>query len=502
MANEPNIVIIMTDQQRADLCAREGYPLDTTPFLDGLAREGVWFNHAYTTAPACVPARASMLTGRYPSATRVRTNHNAEDATFVEDLFGLLRRKGYLTGLCGKNHSYLKRGDTDYWYEASHLHAEDENDSDLYRGFKAFMEGTHFHMAREATPLPLEAQFPYRIVSHAEGWIRSIAEAGRPFALWLSFPEPHNPYQAPEPYYSLFPPETLPQTVADEAALEAKGFAYRWCRHRFEEAFPGFRDDLPRARANYLGMLRLLDDQIARFVAFLRAEGLYENTLLVFLSDHGDFVGEYGLARKGPDLPEALTRIPLIVAGPGIPSRRQAHPAHVSIADVMPTLCEAVGAELPPGVQGRSLWPLLTGRTYPVEEFASIYVEHGFGGLYYGADEALGPADDGFTISPDGVHWGGYDCLNSWTQCGQVRMLRRGEWKLIFDMQGQGQLYNLSNDPAECRNLYDDPAYLAKRHELLEDLMAWTLRTQDPLPLPRRRYVLKTDPRNYWSPYR
>jgi hypothetical protein len=152
---------------------------------------------------------------------------------------------------------------------------------------------------------------------------------------------------------------------------------------------------------------------------------------------------------------------------------------------------------LPPGVQGRSLWPLLTGQAYPEEEFASIYAEQGFGGLHCTAeDELVALADDGLNPSVS------FDCLNSRSQSGTMRMLRRGPWKLILDMQGAGQLYDLEADPVELNNLYGDPEFVEVERALLAELLAWTLRAQDPLPLPRRRYVMKTDPRNYWSPYR
>ena len=145
-----------------------------------------------------------------------------------------------------------------------------------------------------------------------------------PFFLWLSFPEPHNPYQVPEPYFSLFPPETLPPNATDASALESKGFKFQWTRHIGEVAFEDYAEQLPRARANYLGMLRLIDDQVRRFVSFLDDRGLRENTHLIFLSDHGDFVGEYGLVRKGPELPEVLTRIPIQLDGTGHPPTGQA----------------------------------------------------------------------------------------------------------------------------------------------------------------------------------
>ncbi|MEM7126200.1 MAG: sulfatase-like hydrolase/transferase [Chloroflexota bacterium] len=496
MNNSPNVVVIMTDQQRADLTAREGFPLDTTPFQDTLAHQGTWFDRAYTTVPACGPARISLLTGRYPNATRVRTNHNIPDATYTKDIFQVFAESGYRTGLCGKNHTYLTKDHVDFWYSAGHLSTEDGQTTPEYQSFERFMKETHFQVSMEPTPFPIEVQFPYRIVSNAQKWIESL-ENDNPFFLWLSFPEPHNPYQVPEPYYSMFPPDDLPPNTTDESVLEAMGFKYQWCRESFMSAFPDFAEHLPRARSNYLGLLRLLDDQIERFVGFLEKSGLRNNTIIVFLSDHGDFVGEYGLMRKGPNLPEALTRVPFIVSGPGVEQNEEPHPAHVSIADILPTLCEAIGADVPSGVQGRSLWPLLTGQIYPEQEFASAYAEHGFGGQYYGWDEALDPADDGRTPSPDGVAWGSYDCLNSWTQCGQMRMVRKDDWKLTWDMEGSGALYNLADDPSEVNSLFGQPDVADKQQELMGDLLTWMLRTQDPLPLPRNRYVMKAQSHNY-----
>lgn len=373
----------MTDQQRADLSRREGFALDTTPFLDSLATRGTWFNRAYTSMPACMPARVSMLTGRYPSATRVRTNHNIQDAYYDEDLFDIFRGLGYTTGLCGKNHSHLTPDKVDWWYECGHLGIEREDRTDEEKAFDAYLKQTHFHMSPDPTPFPLECQITYRLVTQAQRWVDSIVDRPQPFLLWLSFPEPHNPYQVPEPYYSMFPPKDLPSPGPDAESLDTKGFPYQWCRESFVKAFPDYEKHFARARSNYMGMLRLLDDQIKRFVGHLEDTSVLDNTILVVLSDHGDFVGQYGLLRKGPELPECLVRIPLLFSGPGVRPADAAHPTHVSIVDIMPTLCEAAGAPLPNGVQGRSLWPLLTGQPYPEDEFASAYAEHGFGGLHY-----------------------------------------------------------------------------------------------------------------------
>ena len=489
----PNIVMIMTDQQRADLCRREGYPLDTTPFLDQLASQGVWFDHAYTAMPICVAARVSMLTGRFPSATRVRTNYNVNDAVFSTDMMRLFRENGYRTSMCGKNHSHLRPEDVDAWFEAHHVGADDAAEDPERQAFDRYVGQMHMHLSTEPTPFPLECQLPYRIVTRSQRWVESVRES--PFLLWMSFPEPHNPSQVPEPYYDMFPPEALPPMRSGVDAWASKGFAYRWCRQSFEKAFPDYERNFDRARSNYHGMLRLIDDQVKRFVEFLDENGLLENTIVVFLSDHGDFVGEYGLLRKGPELPEALTRIPLLFAGPGIGPTTAPSNAHVSIVDLFPTLCEAVGVPIPEGVQGHSLWPLLTAQEYPREEFASVYAEHGFGGLPYDGTEDLDPARDGL-IPADGEAWGRHDCLNSRTQSGTMRMVRKGDWKLIFDVLGRGQLYNLKDDPAELKNLFGQPPYAQTQSDLTAELLVWMMRVQDPLPMPRanragRRYILK-----------
>jgi arylsulfatase A-like enzyme len=492
----PNIVLVMTDQQRADVSAREGFPLDTTPFLDGLARQGTWFDRAYTPMPVCAPARVSLFTGRYPSATRVRTNHNIEDATYAADLIDVLRDAGYATAVCGKNHSHLSPTRVDHWFPLGHSAgygqpgrtAEEE-------AFDRYLQDLHHRAAMTPTPFPLACQGPYRAVSDAMRWIDRAA--GGPFFLWLTFAEPHNPYQVPEPYFSLFPIEALPPTRSDETALQEKSWKYRFTWELGHLGFDDYDAQRPRARANYYGMLRLIDDQVRRLVGFLDDRGLTKDTHLIFCSDHGDFVGEYGLVRKGPEVPECLMRVPLFWVGPGVRADARPHGAHVSIADLMPTLCEAIGVPLPDGVQGRSLWPLLTGSDYPEQEFASAYGEHGFGGLHYVAgDDLVALDEDGLEPSVS------FDCLNSRSQSGTLRMLRKGDWKLIVDMQGEGQLYNLAQDPAELDNLYGAPQVAAVQQALVAELLAWVLRVQDPLPLPRRRYVMKTDPRNYWSPHR
>jgi arylsulfatase A-like enzyme len=490
MPDKPNIVLIMTDQQRADFFRSEGFALDTMPFVEALGRQGARFQRAYTPMPTCAPARCSTLTGRFPKATRVRENGGIANIFRPDDLVGVLRAQGYSIFLSGKNHTYLTSGDFDWAAFYMHVGGGREGEkTEQEAAFDRWLRGLDHGVNPEPAPFPLECQLPHRIVRDA---IRALdnRDKRKPFFLWLSFPEPHNPYQVPEPYFSLFAEGDIPAPVAPPEAAQAKGPKWRWMQRLIEEKRPGYREQWRRYRANYCGMLRLIDDQIRRFVAHLEATGAREETLLLFTSDHGDYAGDYGLQRKGVELPECLVRVPLLLAGPGVVPSDTPREDFVSLVDLFPTLCEAVGTQIPYGVQGRSLWPLLTGQPYPEDEFRSIYSELGIGGLHYAEDER-----PPLHFPYEGP---GFDELNSVTQSGNLKMVRKGKWKLLFDMLGRGQLYDLDADPAELVDRWDDPALRDVRREMAEELLRWTIRTEDDLP--GGRYTPKRAPRNWYAP--
>ncbi|MDR2038480.1 MAG: sulfatase-like hydrolase/transferase [Bacteroidales bacterium] len=488
----PNIIIIMADQLRADLVKREGYPLNTMPFADSLARTGTWFNRAYTAAPASGPARVSLLTGRYPSATRVRSNHNIRDAFFEKDLFDVAREQGYKTALVGKNHSHLSDKKADHWSIFDHLGQQSKNKSSKAAEFDRFLASTDFYASLEPAPFGTETQLPYRMVDDASGWVGSLS--GTPFLIWFSIPEPHNPYQTCEPYYSMFPPESLPKMRSSMSDLTIKGSKYEILSEMMEQGHEGYIENLQRLRSIYHGMLRMIDDQLARLTVELKKLGVYDNTIIVFIADHGDYVGEYGLMKKGAGLDEVLTRIPMQWSGPGIKASELPHKAHVNIVDIFPTVCEIIGAPVPVGVQGRSLWPMLQGYPYPEEEFESMMVEDGYGGMYYTKADGTDYAVEGAVGKKPGLF---FDELNTWSQSGTMHMLRSNEWKLVYDMDGNGQLYNLLKDPAELNNLYHDKKHTKTKDKMLEMLLRWELSTRDHLPIPGKRYRFKRNEHNY-----
>jgi arylsulfatase A-like enzyme len=498
---KPNIIFIVSDQHRAGLTKAAGYSLDTSPALDRLAAGGVSFDRAYCTAPLCVPARVSMLTGRWPQAHRVRNNDLAGEAFYTKHLYQVAKENGYKTGLTGKNHTFLRAVDLDFWREYG-LAAGwmPPNASEAYVQFEKWMKDLHANVSLQPTPFPVEVQFPYRIVSDAMEFIDSVED--QPFLLQVGFSEPHDPEQVPEPYWNMFPPEQVPTRCAGPEVLQQLGYRAQW-EYRHQEA--GFDTEVNwrRYKSNYLGMLRLIDDQLTRLVNYLERKGLTKRTIIVYLADHGDYLMDYGLARKGVGLPECLTRIPMVWSGPGIHPSAIGASACVSMADLFPTVCEAIGASIPLGVQGRSLWPLLQGKTYPKEEFRSAYATVGVGGLYYDASDNI----------PYRLRYGnrnaeadaGFDELNKVSQSGTQKMVRMGDWKLVFDMMGYGQLYHLKSDPCELKNLFGSPSNAREQNMLLAELLMWTIRTEDSLPTGPQGMKWQTKlpkEHNWYAPHR
>ncbi|WP_193105125.1 sulfatase-like hydrolase/transferase [Brachybacterium sp. FME24] len=505
-SRSPDVLLLMTDQQRVGCTAAQGGP-DTMPRTDALLAAGTRFERAYTSSPVCVPARTSLLTGRFPTAHRVRQNSTARHASFGTDLLDVLRDAGYSLHFSGKPHMHPGPDDFDS-YSGPFFHdsgpsagpdaspgasatpiPSDRSDPPAPpdrdpAAFEQWLRELDHGVADVPTPFALEDQFPVRIV---DGALQALdtAPADRPQFTWVSFPEPHNPYQVPEPYFSMFE-DQIPERATDASVLDGMDWRFRWLHRLIEEKRPGFDRQWRRYRANYLGMLRLIDDQIGRLLDAI-AEGGRE-TIIVVLSDHGDFVGEYGLQRKGAAMPDALMRIPLGFSGPGIVP--QVREELVSIIDIMPTLAERLTGAIPDGVQGRSLDPLLRGEKVPEEEFGSILGELGYGGVSY--EETDRPP---LHFSYEGA---GFDELNSVTLGGEMRMLVHGHHKLVVDDHGHDTLHDLTADPLEIHDLSEDPEHQEIRSDLHRRLVRWMMRAADDLPA--GAYTPRTRPHNWrWA---
>jgi arylsulfatase A-like enzyme len=446
-----------------------------------------------------------MFTDRYSESHRARTNQNVDDVLYTKDMLELLKEEGYATALCGKNHTHHKATDFDFAEPTGHLGHDPwiKNPMPLSPGeeeFACFLDKTEFYETHEPSPGGVEAQHPHANVNSAFKFIDSLKD-DKPFFVWLSFAEPHTPYQVPEPYFDMFPPGKLPPVNSGTDVLSGKSYKFKWLRN-FWELILGeeYEGRILRSRSNYHGMLRLIDDEFKRFIAGIEERRIADNTIVIYLSDHGDFAGEYGLIRKGPELPEVLTRIPMVWRGPGIKTTGIINNGITSLVDVFPTICDLLNIKKPFGVQGKSIVPLLTGGEIPRKEFDTAYAESGFSGLYWDKEDSWDMVAEKaiHAFTQEGRPFGLFDCLNSMTQCGTVRMVRKGRYKIQVDMLGNGYLYDLEADPFEIMNLFNKPEYLSMQAEMLLELSSAMMRSCDPLPPPRRRYIVKNHPKGYW----
>jgi len=488
-----NFVMIECDQLRADFLSCYGFPLETSPDIDRLAEQGVRFAKAYTPIPLTNPANMSLFTGRFPKAHGIRTNQPLEGARYTKDLIQIFREADYHIALIGKSMEDLLKPNVprssvkpeDYYIAYGHEFGPVRKGHEkIDEEFNAWMRLINYWLSMEPTPFPAECQYPMRI---AEDCITYIEEhVKEPFFIRFSTPEPHTPYQVSKPYWDMFPTDKVPERVAGPDVAREKGYPWDWeleliCYHHPE--YDPDKDDTiwRRMKSVYCGMIRLINDAVTKFLKVLDTSGIGERTHVFLLSDHGDYQGDFGLFAKGVGMPECLIRVPLIWKGPEVSKGEVMENAFVSLVDIMPTICELIGVKPPLGVQGRSFVPILKGEPYSEEEFNSIFSEQGTGGKRV---RGVG-FDHRSAVCRNRA--GGKDTfgeLNIVTQSGNIKMLRKGDWKLIFDWEKSPELYNIAEDPAERHNLFLDPQYQKLASEMLQNLFQWNVKTEEQFPWP------------------
>ena len=475
--SQPNMILIMTDQQKATSLQKYGNPVTRTPAIDRLADAGVLFSNAFTVYPVCVPSRCSVFTGRYPHVHGSVLNSQLLDSTethFVQ----MLKSHGYRTALAGKNHCFQeadKNSYFDYCFEAGHIGPYGEHSDPEVLGARAFQSDPKLQFGAYASatnPFPPEKCGTALITDAAMEFV-SGTEQDKPFFMWLSYPDPHSPYQAPEPYASMYDPSSvdLPPLLTDE--LEHKPIRQRFARDMFGMD-KATEEGLRKVIAIYYGMISFIDDQIQRLIDLLDKLGLSENTIIVFVSDHGDYMGEHGLIRKSNALYDCLTHIPLIFKWKGRIVEGAVTEEMIENIDIMPTLLDLAHIPLPEGVQGKSYKDLLLGK--PFSGRAEVYSEVGSQGEALTTIDHLekpsGP-EDGLAVP-----WGARP--EAWT--GKAKMVRNREWKLIHYTNGEGELYDLLNDPSELRNLYNNSKYDEVKQRFQYKLLNWCIESENPLP--------------------
>lgn len=463
----PNILLFLSDQQRADTVPGECFEGLHIPHLEWLARRGETYRRAYCPAIICAPSRASILTGHTAHTHGVHANYqpNGNRLPFRKDLptmGDLLKEAGYRCGYFGKWHlptGNRRPGFPDGTARLSYWDTEDPADDEaiafarnmgveLGDRYTSYLQdpGSPDKSGGRATRLPLALHPSTLMAQRAAGFVRESCRQSDPFFAVCSCIEPHPlglRYDiAPAPFDRMYDPADmpLPETLHDPGAPELlRGRNFRGLKpaDRFSDL------ELRRFIAGYYGAVSYTDYLLGLVLEPIIAAGKTGETLVVFSSDHGEMLGAHGMLKKGPVMYEDLTRVPLVVMDPRRKNQagtRHAHP--VSLLDLAPTFLQAAGRPLPADLPGRPL---------------------------------PGPPDArGVMVEYHSSGWGEPPMpLRAWIT---------EEWKYVEAPDGGNFLFNLKTDPYELENRSDDPDCRGIKLRLARDLKAFLQKIGDPWP--------------------
>jgi arylsulfatase A-like enzyme len=479
MSQSPNLVVIMTDQQKATAIDLYGGPV-RTPNLTRLAAQGTLYQHAYTPHPLCVPARISFWTGRWAHSTGARTNEIPMPPT--ETHFAqVLQEHGYALGHFGKNHCFTPEDFERYFarvFEAGHGDRIGPGATRVNTGPAPQPvqpdTGMRRPVARVRTEPP-EQSATYVVTEEACRFLEERAAQDQPMALWISIPDPHTPLQVPEPYASKYPPATVPLPPWKAGELSSKPERQQVFSHllHYDDLT---EDDVRLAASIYYGMIDFIDERVGVILDTLDRLGIRENTIVAFTSDHGDYVGEHHLLGKSNAFYDCLTRVPLLLSWPGHLPETQVRADLVSTIDVMPTMLILADVPLPDGVQGQQL-PGTPGAP-PAREAA--FSEYGAGGPAVTQEVAD-------RLCPPGRPRPMPPLLREREGEGHAKMVRTHRWKYCHDtVCDADELYDLEQDPWELNNLAGDPRYAGVVGEMRLELLDWCMETENARPVPLR----------------
>ena len=474
----PNILLIVSDQERADVLGCYGSPWGNTPNLDSLAAEGVRFEACIAPTPICSPTRASLLTGLYPHGHGILNNTHEPDAIRTElpldipTFPRLLNDAGYRLGYVGKWH-IGRRPPEDYgFHDVVSMHQDivaGTSEESLVAGEPALEDPVFARYPRGRLliagidPRPVEETETRRDGDATIGLLERYAGAPEPFFLRVDFEGPHHPYMPPRRFASLYDPAAIPpwpnfednrspKPTAQARLLEQRGVAgWSW-------------SDWQPVVARYLEFVAFMDSEIGRILDAVDRLGLGDTTVVVHTADHGDMTGSHGgQFNKGPLMYEEVCRVPLLVrhpwAGTGVRREPVGSPA------LMPTILDLAGVPLPDGLHVESLLPELAAEDPGARTGAAT--------AQAAAAAADEPASRAAFAEYSGEEWGLYT----------MRMIRTATAKYVYSPHGMDELYDLQADPHELLNLVDDPAAGPLRRDLREQLREWMIRTRDPLAL-------------------
>ena len=484
--DRPNILFIMTDQQRYDALGANGNPEIHTPNLDRIAASGVNLHGYYTNHPICGPSRATLFTGRYVHSHRVRGNAKPNYVRSDQELhmFRLLKNAGYSIGYVGKNHllrdeewQNFDHADVwgynhpDFWGRlAEQLTPSQREYAELEREcFRAFQSERGAYAGARFHDYPDEDTKLYAMRESALRFLRE-RDPERPFCLNLQIFEPHAPHIAPRRFREMYPPEEMKLPPTSENDMPGKptryGIKYRACRSdRVSD------HDRRMFMSVYYSMVTYLDEQVGYLLEELERQGILEITLIIFTADHGDFCCHHGTVKKDTVLLDDLLHVPLLFSWPAKLEARDAREALVEEVDVLPTILDLLGLDTPFGVQGRSFAGVLTGRTG--EHRDAVHAEASRPGQRNPFDSYEEWAAD-WAENHDEPH--GINIPADYT-----KGIRTDRYRYNWFVTGEEELYDLENDPEEWHNLASSPEHRELKSDLKTRLFEWHVRTEDPL---------------------
>lgn len=432
----PNIVIINPDQMRWDYASCYGHPFIETRNLDRLAQMGTRFERAFTSSPACGPSRVSFLTGQYPIEHGVRQYGGTYDQAKPNAL-RVLGEAGYRRAIFGKDHCF--QGNV-----IGSLYDEGE---DICIGIM----GSHaeYINAWDSTTLEADSEWNLtkRLTDAGIEFVQRNAGGSTPFFLTLNYQDPHPFFACPEPYASLFDPAefSLPPNFRRAPVVGEPKRLSNWRIHSNEVNMP--IDALKKAMSIYCGQIRYVDDQLGRVLATLESLDVLESTIVLFWSDHGEFMGDFGVTHKIPAFYECLMRVPLVLWDPTGRVPRGVYSEMVEVMDGMSTVLDLCGLPQPTGSHARSFASASAPRS-------DIYADAGML-VRQPLDPIPGHIIKG-ALPP--------------TAFGPGAMLRTERWKLCLYGEDQGELFDLHRDPYETNNIFDDTEVVEIKVSMMQRL--------------------------------
>jgi len=492
----PHIVIFNPDQWRGDVLGHMGNPAAVTPNLDRVAEtDGVSFRNAFCQNPVCTPSRCSFMSGWYPHTRGHRSMGRMLRLPDETNLLKVLKDSGYFVWWGGKNdlvpgqHGFEDHCDVKYASSYWKINDPDvEPPLPLYWGdhaseWRGDPDGDRFYSFYVGKiPVPEGAPY-YRDWDWAcvEGAIRQIHNrpTDRPLCIFLALAYPHPPYGVEDPWFGMIDRDRLPARIAAPESWGDKCTFLKAYHDRLRMA--GWSEDRwTELRAVYYGMCARVDHQFGLIMEALREAGIYDETAVFMFPDHGDYTGDYGVVEKHQNcFEDCLTRVPLVLKPPaGVPVRPRISDAMVELVDFPATVEALTGAAMPHVHFGRSLLPVVAGETD--EHRDAVFCEGGRleAETWFGRSESGGKAP-----SKGGLYWAKQSLQEQGAVfLGKSAMVRTREHKYVHRLYERDELYDLTTDPRELRNVVDDLAYAAVLTALQCRMLRWHMETGDVTP--------------------